>query len=96
MYILYLIILTSILLIIFILFLRVWKTKESKDLISSEQPWATLIQQFKSVAPQIKSIQELEDYLLIINDEVKDHETDYTFLKDFNAVIHQVRERLMI
>jgi hypothetical protein len=92
----YLIIITIILLIIILLILRVWSNKKSKRLISPSQPWGSLIHQFKSVAPEFKTVQELEDYLLMIKEEVKNYETDYAFLSEFNNVIRQARQDLKL
>jgi hypothetical protein len=92
----YLIIILSILLISAILVLLVLNYKKSKGQTPSDQPWASLIRQFKSLAPKFKTARELEEYLLKINEEVKNYETNYAFLVEFNAVIRKVRERLRV
>jgi uncharacterized protein YxeA len=91
----YIIIITSILLAIIagILLFRNHKRRKSK--LDSEQPeWQKLIQYFKSKTPEIKNLQMLEEYLLSIKDEVKEYETDYSFLVAFNSQIREIRERL--
>ncbi len=57
-------------------------------------PWIELISNFKTAAFQIKNTEELKKYLSDINDQVKNFETDYAFLVDFNSIIRQTRERL--
>lgn len=64
-------------------------TPQKKDL-----KWLELINNFKSVSPQIRSIEQLQDYLNSIKHQVKNFEADYTFLVAFNSIIRQIRERL--
>jgi len=91
----YIITISSILLAIIAVIL-LFRNRRAKNLkLESGQPqWQKLIQNFKNKAPEIKNLQMLEEYLLSIKDEVKEYETDYSFLVALNSQIREIRERL--
>jgi Tfp pilus assembly protein PilO len=69
--------------------------KHKKDETPMDQPaWKPLMSDFKVKSSQIQSIQQLETYLGSINEQVKEFETDYSFLIAFNAQIREIREKL--
>jgi hypothetical protein len=49
---------------------------------------------FKESSMQIQSIIQLEEYLISINEKVKQFETDYRFLVSFNGQIRLIRQLL--
>jgi len=89
-------IITSIImfLLILIILMIAWKRKRETRPGMQEREWSELINNFKTVAPKIDDINQLERYLQSINDQVKKYESDYEFLVVFNSMIKKVRERL--
>ncbi len=53
-----------------------------------------VINNLNRVAPTIKDFGQLEAYLTSINEDIKKHESDYTFLIAFHDIIRKIRERL--
>ncbi len=91
----YLIIIASLLLVIIVGILLMRNQRIRKSKLDSEQPqWQKLINNFKSRTPEIKNLQMLEEYLLSIKEEVKEYETEYSFLVAFNSQIREIRQRL--
>ena len=90
----YLFIVASIIILAFLLFYLYFKKRRVRAEQDEDLVWIELINNFKSMAPQIKDMKQLENYLSNINEQVKNHETDYTFLEAFNSIIKQTRERL--
>ena len=90
----YLIFGTVIAAVLFLIFFLRSKKENVKTQQKEDLKWLDLINNFKSVSLQIRSIEQLEDYLTGIKQQVKSFETDYTFLVAFNSIIQQIRERL--
>lgn len=82
----------AVLLIIVFYFLN--KKRTQKNLEQVGEPWTELMENFRRTAPQIKSLEQLEEYLNSINGEVKKYETIYDFLIVFNSEIRLIRDRL--
>lgn len=69
--------------------------QHKKKVTPIDQPaWKPLIGDFKDKSSQIQSIQQLETYLGSIKERVKEFETDYSFLIEFNSQIREIREKL--
>lgn len=91
----YTIVIIVMLLVIIAGFLLIRNQRARKSKLDLQQPpWQQIIHNFKSKTPEIKNLQMLEEYLLSIRDEVKEYETDYSFLVAFNSQIREIRERL--
>lgn len=88
-------IITSMLLIVLILLETIKHFKVNTNLQNSDHEWMNLINNFKKVSPLIKTTDQLEHYLTDINEQVKNYETDYSFLVAFNSIVREVRARLM-
>ena len=81
-----------------VIVILVYETINYKKKILNEKKqnpgWMDLINEFRRVSPNFKNMEQLEHYLVGINDQVKKFETNYSFLVAFNAIIKEVRERL--
>ena len=84
----------AILVVVFLIIFLSSKNEKAKTPQKNDVQWLDLINNFKSVSQQLKSTEQLEDYLKSINYQVKNYETDYSFLMAFNSIIRQIRERL--
>lgn len=85
---------TIMTLLVVIILIIAWKRKRVTKREVREKGWSELINNFKTVAPKIIDINQLERYLQSVNDQVKKYESDYEFLVVFNSMIKKVRERL--
>ena len=90
---------TVLVLVVFIIALAWWFIIffNRKDL--SEQPiqepaWTDLINNLRKISQELKTKEQLDNYLLEVNDQVRSFETDYAFLVAFNSMIREIREKL--
>ena len=90
----YLIFGAVIVVVAFLIFFLSSKKEKARTPQKEDLNWLELINNFKSVSPQIRSLEQMQDYLNGIKHQVKNFEADYTFLVAFNSIIRQIRERL--
>ena len=83
-----------IVVVAFLIFFLSSKKENEMTPQKEDLKWLELINNFKSVSPQIRSMEQLEDYLTSIKHQVKNYESDYKILLAFNSIIRQIRERL--
>ena len=71
-------------------YFRLQKGKNSCDTLS-----ITLLNQFRSMAPNFENLEELQDYLEMISEYVKLYENDRDFLIQYNDIIKEIRKRIL-
>ena len=69
--------------------------RRRSDLRQSQEPqWASFVEEFRMIAPEMQSNEQLEAYLSGVNEKVKLFETDYTFLVAFNTTLREIKDRI--
>lgn len=75
-------------------FMIFFNRKDSHERSSGEPAWTGLVDDLKKASQELASKEQLESYLLKVHDQVRDFETDYTFLVAFNSAVREIKERL--
>jgi len=60
----------------------------------SNPVWTDLVNELKEIAPTFENREHLDHYLTGVNEQVKNYETDYSFLVAFYSAIREIKEAL--
>jgi len=68
--------------------------RDNYDSQKKEPKWISFVNDLKIRASNFKSKEQLEAYLLEVNEQLKLYETDYSFLVEFNSAVRDIKKNL--